>query len=154
MSVEARFLISRSSGVLFDIDILDPSMTGFPKSEIAKVRYSPYFPLVPYLESGVAEHWNHAIYGSGSFFIEKTDGKTLVISPIFFADKNIYKTHFNGLEHWNTEFWCYIQGETPRKVKRIVPKGTRNDIHIVDKTNWLEITASGSGFSLKNRMQW
>jgi hypothetical protein len=154
MSIEARFMISGSSGILFDIDVLDPSMTGLSKFEIAKVRYSPYFPLAPYLESGVAENWEHAIYGSGSFFIEKTDGKTLVISPIFFADKNIFKTHFNGFEHWNTEFWRYIQGETPRTVKRIVPKGSKDDIHQINKTEWLEIIASGTGFSFKNRIQW
>ena len=71
MPIEARFLISGSSGVLFDIDVLDPSMTGVPKSEIAEVRYSPYFPLAPYLESGVAKHWEHAIYGGRSFLVER-----------------------------------------------------------------------------------
>lgn len=102
----------------------------------------------------IFEHWEHAIYGSGSFFIKKTDGKTLVISPIFFADENIFKTHFDGLKHWNTEFWRYTQGETPKTVKRIVPKGSKNDIHQIDKTEWLEIVASGSGFSFRKRIQW
>ena len=154
MSVQAHFKISGSSGVFLDIDVLDPSMTGFPKSEVAGVSYSPYFPLHAYLKSGVAEHSGHACHGSGSFRIERTDGKVLIMSPMFFADKNIYRTHFGGLEHWNTEFWLFFEGEPRRKVKRPVRKGSKYDIHQIKKTKWLEITASGTGFSFKNRIEW
>lgn len=98
----------------------------------------------------------HACYGSGSFYIERNNGKTLIISPILFADKNIYHSHYDGREHWNTEFWKYYEGEIPdtTPVKRIVPKDTIYDIHQRPKTNTLEIKAWGTGFNMKNRIEW
>lgn len=57
MEFKAYFRISGSSEVIDTVDILDPSITGFQKSEVAGVNYSPYFPLEPYLKSGVARHW-------------------------------------------------------------------------------------------------
>jgi hypothetical protein len=157
MSVEARFKISGASGVFCDIDMLDSSMTGFPRSEVVGVKYSSYFPLTPYLKSGVANHWGHACYGSGAFYVERIDGRVLVISPVFFADKNLDKKpgHFSGLQHWNTEFFRYYLGEEEAVLtKRLVPKGTQFDIHQIKKAGWLGITAMGTGFSVKNRIEW
>lgn len=157
ISFEAHLRISGASGVFHDVDILDPSITGFPKSEVAGVDYSSNFPLKPYLKKGVAEHWGHACYGSGAYHIKRRDGKTLAILPLFFADENLCKNpkHFSGHKHWNTEFFRFFLGENePKLEKRIVKKGSPYDIHQVKKTKWLKIIASGTGFSVEDRIDW
>ena len=65
--LEAHFKIIALSGVIDNIDILDPTITGFPKNEVSGVKVSPYFPGYKYLEKGVVWHWNHAICGSMTF---------------------------------------------------------------------------------------
>ena len=147
--IKARFKIVGPSKVFVDIDILDPSITGYPKNEVKDVNTSPYFPGNPYLEPGVADHWGHACYGSMSFFVTMKDDTTRIISPIFYHDKST--SHFGGLTHWNTEFWRYTQGQAPKRVKRI----PNYDVHQLEKTSWLEITASGSDFpTYKTRLEW
>lgn len=76
---------------------------------------------------------------------------------MFFADLNVNgkPKHFSGLEHWNIEFFRYYLGEKkPKLKKRIVRKGSEYDVHQIKKTKWLEITASGTGFSVSNRREW
>jgi hypothetical protein len=148
---KARFKIEGPAGTIADVDVLDPKITGFPKERVRTVNYNPYFPGNPYLEKGVAWNPDHAAYGSGSFRVEKDDGTAVIVSPILFSDKNVYKNHFSGLEHWNTEFWWYKEGETPKRVCRV--PGT--DMHGFDKTSYLEIIASGTDFpTFKIRLDW
>ena len=152
MEKEAHFQILGSAGSIANVDILDQKITGVPKKEVRTVSFIPAFPGNPYLEKGVAWHWEHACYGSGSFRIEKDNGTAVIVSPIFFADKNVFKSHFLGLEHWNIEFWYYEEGKPPKKVKEIL---SGSSIHQLGKTDYLEIVASGTDFkTVKNRIDW
>jgi hypothetical protein len=152
MEKAAHFRIDGPAGNIADVDVLDPKITGFPKEKIRSVGFIPCFSPTPYLEKGVAWHWEHPTYGSGSFRIEKDDGTAVIVSPIFFADKNPLKSHFSGLEHWNIEFWHYEEGKPPKKVKEIL---SGSNVHQLDKTGYLEIVASGTGFpTFKNRIDW
>jgi hypothetical protein len=148
--IKARFKITGPSGVIADIDILDPEITSFRKEDIKEVKVSPFFPGNPYLESGVAWHWDHACYGSISFFVTDFNDNTEIISPIFFHDKST--THFGGSIHWNTEFWRYREGNPADKPVKSLPK---TNIHQIGKTDWIELEASGTGFpTYKNRLEW
>jgi hypothetical protein len=151
MEKKARFKIDGPAGTIADIDVLDPKITGFPREEVKAVIFIPYFTGSPYLERGVAWHLEHPIYGSGSFRVEKDDGTAVIVSPIFFSDKNIFKTHFSGLEHWNIEFWWYKEGESHKLVDKI----PGSNIHQLGKTGYLEVIASGTGFpTFKYHIDW
>jgi hypothetical protein len=119
MEKKARFKIDGPAGTIADVDVLDPKITGFPKERVRSISFIPCFSANPHLEKDVAWHWEHRVYGSGSFRIEKDDGTAVIVSPIFFADKNLLKSHFFGLEHWNIQFWWYKEGKKQKMVNEI-----------------------------------
>jgi len=147
--IKARLKLTGPSGTIADIDILNQKITGFSINEVKDVTVSSHFPGSPYLEKGVATHWNHALEGSLSFHVTKRDDTVEIISPIFYQDKST--SHFHGLPHWNIEYWRYTQGETPKRVKQLA----NEYIHQIEKTDWLEVSSLVTDYPIyKVRLKW
>lgn len=75
---------------------------GIEKDDIKRIE--PFF-AVPgelYTEPGVASV-THPCGGSVGVWIYTNDGKRASVQDIFYHDPNIYKTHCDGLPHWNHE---------------------------------------------------
>lgn len=110
--ITVKFETPQERGSIEMLSAENLSKLGIGVEEIASITTSFAFPGYLYPEQNVAT-LGHPCAGSACATITTVNGSEFGIDEIFYYDKNVQRTHYNGKSHWNHE----------RRFK--TPEGTR-----------------------------
>lgn len=100
--ITVKFETSQRRGSIEMLRAENLSKLGIGAEEIASITTSFAFPGYLYPEQNVAT-LTHPCAGSACATITNVNGSEFGIDEIFYYDKNIHQTHYNGKPHWNHE---------------------------------------------------